>query len=131
MKRYLKSGVVLVAGFLGAAAATGYTDHDPATDRKPDVRESVLRKFLQEASAPVAKYAATFIEEADAHNLDSGGYCPAWRLWVERRSKRPPEQHLRLGQAVGFLGSRGNPSRSDGGRPTLPGQRPEGETGGL
>jgi hypothetical protein len=73
MKQYFKSGVVIVAGFLGAAAATGYADHDPATDRKPDVRESVLRKFLQDASCPVAKYAATFIAEADSYHLD-------WRL---------------------------------------------------
>ncbi len=73
MKHYIQSGIVIVAGFLGAAAATGYADHDPATDRKPDVRESVLRKFLQEASSPVAKYAVTFIAEADSHHLD-------WRL---------------------------------------------------
>lgn len=73
MKQYLKSGVVLVAGFIGAAAATGYADHDPARDRKPDVRESILRKFLQEASAPVAQYASNFIAEADTHHLD-------WRL---------------------------------------------------
>jgi hypothetical protein len=73
MKHYIQSGIVIVAGFLGAAAATGYADYDPATDRKPDVRENVLRTFLQEASAPVAKYAANFIREADAYNLD-------WRL---------------------------------------------------
>jgi hypothetical protein len=73
MKHYIQSGIVIVAGFLGAAAATGYADHDPATDRKPDVRESVLRKFLQEASSPVESYAATFIAEADSHHLD-------WRL---------------------------------------------------
>jgi hypothetical protein len=73
MKHYFQSGVVLVAGFLGAAAATSYADHDPATNRKPDVREGILRKFLKEASSPVASYAATFIAEADSHHLD-------WRL---------------------------------------------------
>jgi len=73
MKHLLHSGLVIVAGFIGAAAATGYADHDPATDRKPDVRESVLQKFLQDASSPVASYAATFIAEADSHHLD-------WRL---------------------------------------------------
>jgi hypothetical protein len=71
--KYLQSGLMLVAGVLGAAAATGHADNNPATDRKTDVRESVLRKFLQDASAPVAKYAATFIAEADSHHLD-------WRL---------------------------------------------------
>ena len=71
--RYFQSGIVLVAGVLGAAAATGYADHDPATDRKTDVREGILRKFLQEASSPVEQYAATFIAEADAYHLD-------WRL---------------------------------------------------
>ena len=73
MKHYLQSGLVLVAGFLGAAAATSYADHDPAANRKSDVRESILRKFLKEASSPVESYAATFIAEADSHHLD-------WRL---------------------------------------------------
>jgi hypothetical protein len=73
MKHYLQSGLVLVAGFLGAAAATGYADHDPAANRQSDVRESILRNFLREASAPVESYAATFIAEADSHHLD-------WRL---------------------------------------------------
>jgi hypothetical protein len=73
MKHYFQSGVVLVAGFLGAAAATSYADHDPAANRKPDVREGVLRRFLKEASSPVEGYAATFIAEADSHHLD-------WRL---------------------------------------------------
>jgi hypothetical protein len=73
MKQYLQSGIVLVAGFIGAAAATGYADHDPAANRKPDVRESILRNFLREASSPAESYAATFIAEADSHHLD-------WRL---------------------------------------------------
>lgn len=73
MKHYIQSGLVLMAGVLGAAAATGYADHNPAVNRKTDVRETILRKFLKEVSSPVANYAATFIEEADAHHLD-------WRL---------------------------------------------------
>jgi len=73
MKHYFHSGVVLVAGFLGAAAATSHADNDPAKNRKPDVRQGILRKFLKEASCPVEKYAATFIAEADSHHLD-------WRL---------------------------------------------------
>jgi hypothetical protein len=73
MKYYFRSGIVLMAGVLGAATATGYADHDPTTDRKKDVRESVLRRFLKEHSSPAACYAAAFIREADAHHLD-------WRL---------------------------------------------------
>jgi hypothetical protein len=72
MKYYIQSGIVLVAGFLGAAAATGYADN-PATTRKPDLRETILRRFLKQSASPVESYAATFILEADAHHLD-------WRL---------------------------------------------------
>ena len=63
-----------MAGVLGAAAATGYADHDAATShRKSDVREAILRRFLRESHYPVESYAETFIQEADAHSLD-------WRL---------------------------------------------------
>lgn len=73
MKYSIQAGLVLMAGVLGAAAATGYADYDPALNRKVDARETILRKFLKDVSSPVASYAATFIEEADAHHLD-------WRL---------------------------------------------------
>jgi hypothetical protein len=73
MKYYIQSGLVLMAGVLGAAAATGYADHDPAVNRKPDAREAILRNFLKEVSSPVESYASTFIAEADSYHLD-------WRL---------------------------------------------------
>jgi hypothetical protein len=72
MKHYIQSGIVLVAGFLGAATATGYADN-LATTRKPDLRETVLRRFLKQSASPIESYAATFIVEADSHQLD-------WRL---------------------------------------------------
>lgn len=73
MKYYLHSGLVLMAGVLGAAAATGYADHNPAPGRKSNIREAILRRFLKESRSPVESYAETFILEADAHHLD-------WRL---------------------------------------------------
>lgn len=74
MKHYLHSGVVLLAGILGAAAATASADHDQTpTHQKSDVREAILRRFLKESHSPVEIYAETFIQEADAHHLD-------WRL---------------------------------------------------
>ena len=73
MKR-LHSGLVLVAGFLGVAAATGYAEHDAsAVHRKFDIRETILRKFFKENHCPAESYAETFILEADSHKLD-------WRL---------------------------------------------------
>lgn len=74
MKHYIQSGLVLAAGFLGAATATGYADHDPSpTHRKSDIRDAVIRRFLKENRSPVASYAETFVLEADANHLD-------WRL---------------------------------------------------
>jgi hypothetical protein len=72
--KFLQSGLVLVAGFLGAAAATGYADHDLAKAHpKDDVRIGLLQRFLKEKHSPAASYAETFILEADSHGLD-------WRL---------------------------------------------------
>ena len=72
--KYLHSGLVVMAGVLGAAAATGFTDHDEVKiSRKSDIREAILRRFLRENRSPVEGYAGTFIQEADAHKLD-------WRL---------------------------------------------------
>lgn len=72
--KILQSGLVLVAGFLGAAAATGYSDHNAAKiQRKDDPRVGILRRFLQEKHSPAESYAETFIREADSHKLD-------WRL---------------------------------------------------
>jgi len=72
--KYLHSGLVLVAGFLGAAAATGYAEHDASTvHRKSDIRETILRRFFKENHCPAESYAETFILEADSHQLD-------WRL---------------------------------------------------
>lgn len=71
--KYLQSGVVLIAGVLGAAAATSHADHNVDANRKTDVREAILRRFLQENHSPVESYARNFIQEADSHKLD-------WRL---------------------------------------------------
>ncbi len=72
--KYLHSGLAVMAGVLGVAAATGYADRDePKVNRKSDIREAILRRFLREKSSPVEGYAGTFIAEADAHKLD-------WRL---------------------------------------------------
>jgi len=72
--KYLQSGLVVIAGVLGAVAATGHADHDVTTlHRKFDVREAILRRFLKEKRSPVESYAGTFIQEADSHKLD-------WRL---------------------------------------------------
>jgi hypothetical protein len=73
--KLLQSGLVLVAGFLGAAAATGHSDRELVTKvhRQQDVRVGLLRRFLTERQAPAARYAETFILEADSHGLD-------WRL---------------------------------------------------
>jgi hypothetical protein len=72
--KYLQSGLVLMAGVLGAVAATGHADHDLSKNHmKSDIREAILRRFLIENRSPVEVYAETFILEADAHQLD-------WRL---------------------------------------------------
>jgi|SRR6185436_8333375 len=72
--KYLQSGLVLVAGFLGVAAATGHAEHDLTTmHQKADVRPTLLQKFFRENHSPAESYAETFILEADSHNLD-------WRL---------------------------------------------------
>jgi hypothetical protein len=72
--KYLHSGLVFMAGVLGAAAATSYADHNPAImHRKSDIREAILRRFLKEKRSPVEGYAEAFIQEADSHRLD-------WRL---------------------------------------------------
>ena len=72
--KIFQSGLVLMAGFLGVAAATSHADFDiTRTQPKKDVRVSLLRRFLKEKEAPAARYAETFILEADTHGLD-------WRL---------------------------------------------------
>jgi hypothetical protein len=74
MKQYLQSGVVIFAGILGVAAGSASADREPApTERKSDLREAILRRFLRESRLPIETYAETFIQEADAHQLD-------WRL---------------------------------------------------
>jgi hypothetical protein len=72
--KLLPSGLVLVAGFLGVAGATGHASHDiTKAHPKSDVRIRLLRHFFQEKHSPAATYAETFIAEADSHGLD-------WRL---------------------------------------------------
>jgi hypothetical protein len=74
MKRFLPSGIMIFAGVLGIAAAAVHTDQDVTKNRKKfDLRESILRKFLEDKKCPDQDYAEVFVAEADAHNLD-------WRL---------------------------------------------------
>jgi hypothetical protein len=80
--KFLNSGLVIMAGVLGAVSATGYTDVDATKMyKKPDIREAILQRFLSANHSPVESYAGNFIQEADAHHLD-------WRLlpslaWIE------------------------------------------------
>jgi hypothetical protein len=74
MKRYLQSGVVIFAGFLGIAAGSVNPENDiTKTRRKFDLRSTILRKFLKENHCPDQDYAEMFVAEADTHGLD-------WRL---------------------------------------------------
>ena len=74
MKRFLQSGVVLFAGVLGIATASVVPEQDITKERKKfDLREVLLRKFLKTNHCPIEDYAATFLAEADTHELD-------WRL---------------------------------------------------
>ena len=72
MNRYLQSGIVLFAGILGGFAA--HADRQPVPIyRKTDVREAILRRFLNQMHSPAEPYSENFIREADAYQLD-------WRL---------------------------------------------------
>lgn len=74
MKRFLHSGLIVCAGFLGAATAAVHSDQDVTkNEKKFDLRETILRRFLQAKHCPDQAYAELFVAEADAHNLD-------WRL---------------------------------------------------
>jgi len=74
MNRFLSSGMMIFAGVLSIAAASGQSDQDVTKIRKKfDLRESVLRKFLKDKNCPDQDYAELFVAEADAHGLD-------WRL---------------------------------------------------
>ncbi len=74
MRSYLQTGLVIMAGVLGAVSATADMDHDMIPMyRKYDMREAILRRFLKASAAPVETDTAAFIVEADEHHLD-------WRL---------------------------------------------------
>jgi hypothetical protein len=74
MKRFLHSGIVIVAGVLGIASASMHADQDVTKMRKKfDLREAVLRRFFRENHCPAENFAGVFVQEADAHGLD-------WRL---------------------------------------------------
>jgi hypothetical protein len=73
MKRFLPSGLILFAG-LGIASVALHSDQDITKNRKKfDLRETLLRKFLQAKHCPDQEYAELFVAESDAHGLD-------WRL---------------------------------------------------
>jgi hypothetical protein len=98
--KFLHSGLVLMAGVLGAASATGYTDVDATKmQRKPDIREVILRRFLSANHSPVESYAGNFIREADANHLD-------WRLlpslaWIESGAGKRNRRNNLFGWANG------------------------------
>lgn len=74
MKRFLQSGAVIFAGVLGIATASVQPEQDVTKERKKlDLREAILRKFLQANHCPDEAYTGTFLAEADTHGLD-------WRL---------------------------------------------------
>jgi hypothetical protein len=74
MKRFLQSGVVIFAGVLGIATASVQPEPDVTKDRKKlDLRETILRRFLNSNHCPDEAYTGVFLSEADAHGLD-------WRL---------------------------------------------------
>ncbi len=74
MKRFLPSGMMIFAGVLGIATASGQSDRDVTKNRKKfDLRETILRKFLKDNHCPDQEYTELFVAEADAHGLD-------WRL---------------------------------------------------
>jgi hypothetical protein len=74
MKPFLPSGLVIFAGILGIAAAAAQVDQDVTKIRKKfDLRETILRRFLEARHCPAEDYAGVFVTEADAYGLD-------WRL---------------------------------------------------
>ncbi len=74
MRRFLQSTVVLCAGVLGIATASVKNEQDVAKhQKKSDLRETILRKFLQAHKCPDEAYTGMFLAEADTHGLD-------WRL---------------------------------------------------
>jgi hypothetical protein len=108
--KFLHSGLVLMAGVLGAVTATGYTDVDATKMyRKPDIRETILQRFLSANHSPVESYAGNFIREADAHHLD-------WRLlpslaWIESGAGQRNRKNNLFGRQRSqplFDGFRGN-----------------------
>lgn len=65
---------MIFAGVLGIAAVTAQAEPDVTkTSKKFDLRESILRRFLNNHHCPEAPYAPVFVKEADTHGLD-------WRL---------------------------------------------------
>lgn len=100
MKRFLQSGLVILAGVLGSAAATAHADQDITKNRKKfDLREAVLRRFLKEHKCPSESFAGVFVAEADAHGLD-------WRLlpslaYVETGAGRQAKGNNLFGWANG------------------------------
>lgn len=68
--------IVMFAGLLAAPVATNIGTPGviaPTSESAPDPRLVRLQEFLEERDCPLTKYAADFIEAADANDLD-------WRL---------------------------------------------------
>jgi hypothetical protein len=74
MKRFWPSGLMIFASVLGIATASVQSDQDVTRNSKKfDLREAILRKFLNDKHCPAQEFAEVFVAEADAHGLD-------WRL---------------------------------------------------
>jgi hypothetical protein len=74
MKRFLSHGFMIFAGVLGVASTAMQAEQDVTkTNKKSDLRESILRRFLERKHCPAQDYAGQFVAEADNYGLD-------WRL---------------------------------------------------
>jgi hypothetical protein len=74
MRRFFHPGVIAFAGVIGIAAGSVQVEQNiPKSIRKPDLRGTILRKFMKEKEFPTQDFAEVFVAEADQHGLD-------WRL---------------------------------------------------
>ncbi len=74
MKQFFQSGVLIFAGVIGMATASVNPNTDVTKENKKfDLRETILRKFLKANHCPVEQYTEVLLSEADTNGLD-------WRL---------------------------------------------------
>jgi len=75
LKRLISGSMVVFAGMvsLPEALSPRLAQVEPAPDYRSDPRLTVLSRFFQKFDCPAWRYAAVFLEAADAYELD-------WRL---------------------------------------------------